>query len=536
MGVITRLSAHLFDNAHNTNDSLWKAHPHYAVVTQFWPYLVATGVVFELLFTLVSRQSSNSHVGLLLEMFGVVLLLSLLPMRSWIRTAPVRYYFEFTMMFALPFLSTSLVILSGFRNDAVLFHFCALVIYCIFANPVWSLLGFGLSATVSFVAFGADISLFEGSSGVYGVLLTGLVLVACMSLVMRLLSFAMQRTVQLQRQQKRNDVFFNSLMVVSTKVTQSRSIHEAFETALSALSRVFPEAGFALYVEDPDRQLLLAYQSTGLTTDESALIRDEVRSLPVSAVPEVAEQETWKKGSGAHGSHYAERRPQLFLGGNMVFRSGGVSVTRLMKFAVFGEIVSERRNMLEVFNEQLIGICRQIVQAEEIERIAHTDSLTGLFNRSYYEKMFPWLTSESLISQVPLTLVFCDVNGLKKINDDFGHHEGDKLIREAARAIRESCRRNDLVFRLGGDEIVILCPGTTLENAEILINRISAATESATIMFVDEAAGRTLAYKVQLSIGAASTETVAPAELLLAADKQMLANKETFYRQNVRYR
>jgi hypothetical protein len=55
-------------------------------------------------------------------------------------------------------------------------------------------------------------------------------------------------------------------------------------------------------------------------------------------------------------------------------------------------------------------------------------------------------------------------------------------------------------------------------------------------MFVDEAAGKTHAFNVQLSIGAASTETVAPAELLLAADKQMLANKESFYRQNVRYR
>jgi diguanylate cyclase (GGDEF)-like protein len=469
-------------------------------------------------------------------MFGIVLLLSLLPIRGWIRLAPVRAYFEFAIMFALPFLSASIVILNGFKLDAVLLHFCALIFYCIFAHPVWSLLGFGISVTVSFAAFGSYASDSHPLSEVYGILLTGLFLVVSMSLIMRLLTLTMQKTVQLQRQQKRADVFFNSLMVVSTKVTQSRSIHEAFETALSALAKVFPEAGFALYVEDPERQLLLAYQSTGLTSDESALIRDEVRSLPVSAAPEVAEQESWKKGSGPHDGPAAERRPQLFLGGNMVFRSGGVSVTRLMKFAVFGEIVSERRNMLEVFNEQLIGICRQIVQAEEIERIAHTDSLTGLFNRSYYEKMFPWLTSESLISQAPLTLVFCDVNGLKKINDDFGHHEGDKLIREAARAIRESCRRNDLVFRLGGDEIVILCPGTSLENAEILMNRISAATASATIMFVDEAAGKTHAYKVQLSIGAASTETVAPAELLLAADKQMLANKESFYRQNVRYR
>lgn len=476
MGIIKRLSAHLFDNAYSaksTSESLWKAHPHYAVMSKFWPYLVAIGVVFELVLALISRHSSNSQVGLLLEMFGIVLLLSLLPIRRWIRLAPVRYYYEFAMVFALPFLSISIVILNGFGNDAVLLHFCALIFYCIFANPVWSALGFVLSVTVSFVAFGTDLSLLQlegrGSSEAYGVLLTGLLLVACMSLLMRLLSLAMQRTVQLQSQQKRNDGFFNSLMVVSTKVTQSRSIHEAFETALSALARVFPEAGFALYVEDPDRQLLLAYQSTGLSADDSALIRDEVRSLPVSAVPEVAEQESWKKGSGEHAGPASERRPQLFLGGNMIFRSGGVSVTRLMKFAVFGEIVSERRNMLEVFNEQLIGICRQIVQAEEIERIAHTDSLTGLFNRSYYEKMFPWLTSESLISQAPLTLVFCDVNGLKKINDDFGHHEGDKLIREAARAIRESCRRNDLVFRLGGDEIVILCPGTTLENAEILI-------------------------------------------------------------------
>lgn len=532
MGFVKRLHAHLSDNA---NEMLSKEHPHYALVAQLWVYLVAFGVAFKICGALLVHASSNSQEGLLLAMMSVVLMLTLLPVRDWMMRAAARRYYEFVVMFALPFASSSLLVLSRMSNDATFLFFCSLIFYSIVSIPSWVLIGYFLSVGFAVVGFGQE-SVIQESPGFLGTLLTGFIMVSCMSVVMRLFVLTLQKAIHLQNQQKIDDIFYNSLMVVSAKVTQSRSIHEAFETALAALARVFPDAGFALYVEDPERQLLLAYQSTGLTSDESAIIREEVRSLPVSAAPEVVGKAGWKLESDTRDEPTSLRRPQLFLGGNMVFKSGGASVTRLLKFAVFGEIVSERRNMLEVFNEQLIGICRQIVQAEEIERYAHTDSLTGLFNRSYFEKMFPWLTSQTLVSQSPLTLIFCDVNGLKKINDAFGHHEGDKLIREAARAIRESCRRNDLVFRMGGDEIVILCPGTTFENAEILIGRIFKAMESATIMFVDEAAGETHTYHVRVSIGAASTENVDPAELLLAADKQMLANKEAFYRKNVRYR
>lgn len=65
-----------------------------------------------------------------------------------------------------------------------------------------------------------------------------------------------------------------------------------------------------------------------------------------------------------------------------------------------------------------------------------------------------------------------DVNGLKMVNDTFGHLEGDKLLRKAAEFLKKACRREDIICRLGGDEFVILLPKTKGRVAENIINRI----------------------------------------------------------------
>jgi diguanylate cyclase (GGDEF)-like protein/PAS domain S-box-containing protein len=106
---------------------------------------------------------------------------------------------------------------------------------------------------------------------------------------------------------------------------------------------------------------------------------------------------------------------------------------------------------------------------EEIKFMSFHDYLTGVYNRRYFEEEFKRLNVQR---NYPLAVVMGDVNGLKLINDSFGHLEGDRMLIQAGQGIQHSLRTDDIVARLGGDEFGILLPSTTMEEASELLKRI----------------------------------------------------------------
>lgn len=108
----------------------------------------------------------------------------------------------------------------------------------------------------------------------------------------------------------------------------------------------------------------------------------------------------------------------------------------------------------------------------KIEYLSYHDSLTGLYNRRFYEEELRRLDIER---NLPIALDMADVNGLKLVNDAFGHNAGDELLRKVASIIKAECRADEIVARIGGDEFVLLLPKTDLKAANQLMERISAA-------------------------------------------------------------
>ncbi|WP_017380498.1 HD-GYP domain-containing protein [Paenisporosarcina sp. TG-14] len=108
-------------------------------------------------------------------------------------------------------------------------------------------------------------------------------------------------------------------------------------------------------------------------------------------------------------------------------------------------------------------------QNEEISYLSYYDQLTGLYNRRFYEAELKRLDTPR---NLPLTILIGDLNGLKLINDFFGHAMGDELLKKSAEIIKQGCRADDIVSRIGGDEFVILLPKTNGFEAQIIINRI----------------------------------------------------------------
>jgi len=105
---------------------------------------------------------------------------------------------------------------------------------------------------------------------------------------------------------------------------------------------------------------------------------------------------------------------------------------------------------------------------EEMEYVSFHDHLTSVYNRRY---LFDSLKRLDQPSSYPIGVIFADINGLKIINDAFGHDAGDDLIKIVAKLMSESIRNNDLLARISGDEFVVVLPNTTNDVIEGVIAR-----------------------------------------------------------------
>ncbi len=183
------------------------------------------------------------------------------------------------------------------------------------------------------------------------------------------------------------------------------------------------------------------------------------------------------------------------------------------------------RILLAVASKVALSV-ENALKYQQAESSATTDFLTGLPNA---RSLFVHLAQEVARCRrmkTSLAVMVCDIDGLKKINDSFGHLEGDKLLREFSLLLKEACRGYDYVARMGGDEFVVTAPGLTLEGAEEKTIRLNQAAIDAG----RHTCGRNV---ITLSVGTAfCPEDGYDVEALLAeADRRMYAVKQMHHAQ-----
>ncbi|MDQ7095664.1 EAL domain-containing protein [Desulfosporosinus sp. PR] len=122
--------------------------------------------------------------------------------------------------------------------------------------------------------------------------------------------------------------------------------------------------------------------------------------------------------------------------------------------------------------ETIRDVTEQKVAEEQIQRLAYFDNLTGLPNRTLLMETANETINQARNSNEPLTLIFLDLDHFKNVNDTLGHRVGDKLLVHVAKRLKNSLRVQDTVFRLGGDEFILLVKDTDGEGAAVIAQRL----------------------------------------------------------------
>jgi diguanylate cyclase (GGDEF)-like protein len=121
-------------------------------------------------------------------------------------------------------------------------------------------------------------------------------------------------------------------------------------------------------------------------------------------------------------------------------------------------------------------VARSHKLAARLAELAATDPLTHLPNRRSWDEQLAREIARARRTGQPLSVALIDLDGLKAVNDEFGHLAGDALLQDSARAWQAQTRAEDVLARYGGDEFAVLLPGCPLPEAVVVIDRIRAAT------------------------------------------------------------
>ncbi|MBU3157642.1 GGDEF domain-containing protein [Clostridium estertheticum] len=175
------------------------------------------------------------------------------------------------------------------------------------------------------------------------------------------------------------------------------------------------------------------------------------------------------------------------------------------------EIIEEKEKLIEEFKSMKI----------KLQYDACMDAVTGVLNRRAGLEILEKTISEAAKQEENFIICFADIDDFKKVNDVVGHSAGDEILAEVGGILRANIRKTDTVFRIGGDEFIIIFPNTTLQVAKTICSRVCMNIYELKEM-------NNINYKMGLSCGLSQynfNSKISASELIRRADEGMYVNK-----------
>ncbi|MGB0834253.1 MAG: GGDEF domain-containing protein [Psychrobium sp.] len=143
-----------------------------------------------------------------------------------------------------------------------------------------------------------------------------------------------------------------------------------------------------------------------------------------------------------------------------------------MRYLSTKPLAQPQRQLIASLEQQLLQPLNNVLIFEHNRRLSLRDHLTGLGNRSYFDETLSSMKATAQREDRPFSLLMLDLDNFKQVNDQHGHAEGDAVLKQFAKILRDALRSNDYVFRFGGDEFVLLLAHSDSLNPGLVAQRI----------------------------------------------------------------
>ena len=201
----------------------------------------------------------------------------------------------------------------------------------------------------------------------------------------------------------------------------------------------------------------------------------------------------------------------------------------------FAELKARMTSMLRIkrLQEELKDREKDLLEANErLRYMSQTDALTGIDNRRHLEERLAEMFEHSKRLSEPFSCVMCDLDRFKSVNDTYGHAAGDAILKQFSQILMDAAREIDRVGRYGGEEFMLLLPGTVLDAGVTFAERVRKQVESNTFTFDGTSIRRTASFGVSAWPHPRITDCDA---LMRAADDALYVAKETGRNRVVRF-
>jgi diguanylate cyclase (GGDEF)-like protein len=304
---------------------------------------------------------------------------------------------------------------------------------------------------------------------------------------------------------------FHALLELGVAANRASNIHTLLDDSLKHLHADFPEYGFAVFLQERQRPEVTRYAAVaGLRLGAE----DERRLGGLLATLQERQESTIKLREKTDGEQlYASS-----MAGRLSLYDGWL-VVRAPK------LDAPLERMLTLFVDQLAAATENKLLHLALKKTAERDGLTGLYNRGFFESALQLsIQGKNQAPSLDFAVLMMDVDGLKEVNDRYGHVAGDQLITTVAERLQVHCRASDILARYGGDEFVVLFPSADIAAANRLASLIRTHIEGQRCT-ITTANGERLTLELRLSLGGASSSEASAQEVLSLADERMYDDK-----------